>query len=707
MSNALAQVTDLQASLVPRARRPQLCQLRALLWKEWREQWLTLVLALSVVLCVALGVRLAKFREPMLAGGFCAIALGFVLGAAVVGTEGRAMAFLRSSPVPLHTVWLVKTLLGLAVACVVGLSTQWVFEALAGGKRLEHWPSDTSALMLCLSCFVFSQYFAWWVKSPISAMGLGLLSAGAVAGLMILNPLQHYLRGHWGAATIVVGLGVLLWLGRTRFLRGAHLDVRATWRRAVGWSLLPVVLIGLLPLGVGATVLVVDDWRLDPTDVSTLHIVDGPRLHGRLLLSANSAYLFRRYSHRYQWVGWHRILPSLLSVSLRDGGVRRLLPHGMENWRVLGPVSPDGRHVAVSLRPASKRDHFRSGGSRWGVIDAGTGAVVAELGNEFLVWSFWPSNEHMVFYAMGLGRDDRWGTWDAKSGVVRSRPNLCGQSASDARFRTSIPNPPRLVFSSRHLPEPGKPNRVWLLRAEDGAVQNVTLPEPFSFSGLSWDGRFALLRYWGQKRAERNSRAPRLFELATGKTLSLEDILNGAPEGGWRETAALFSGDRRWLFVTPDSMPRRENSEWYCVDMRTLTATRRQPPAPNGPGSLSPGSSRLAERLYMPTGVLVLSVKPRDDGFGRGRLVIAPRDAPSHCVSLREGDMVRYVKKWQLDDFRWLDEERLAVCVSTRSKAGVIVANVRTKTVHPLWPTDGLGLEWAVTPWSEWQRSSQ
>ena len=61
--------------------------------------------------------------------------------------------------------------------------------------------------------------------------------------------------------------------------------------------------------------------------------------------------------------------------------------------------------------------------------------------------------------------------------------------------------------------------------------------------------------------------------------------------------------------------------------------------------------------------------------------------------------------RWRLGDFRWLDEDRLVMCVGTWSKAGVIVANVRTRTVRPLWPADGLGMEWRVVTWDEWKQN--
>jgi len=312
----------------------------------------------------------------------------------------------------------------------------------------------------------------------------------------------------------------------------------------------------------------------------------------------------------------------------------------------------------------------------------------------------------MVFYAVGMDRSHRWGTWDARSGEVRSSPDPCSVKWPDIRFCAFLTNPLRLAFYDCDWYEENDRHHVHLLDVDSGKTQAFRLPDSYHFSGLSWDGRFALVSFWAEIRAERESRPPKLVELATGRSLRLRDVLKQVANDGWRETAAFFSGGRRWLFVTPKSMPRRDSSEWHCVDMTTLTAARCRPPAPVGPGVSSPWSSGSAERSYHPAGVLVLLVRLRGDGGKMGCFVIAPRDAPGDCDSFREGDMVAYVRGWRLDDFRWLDEDRLAVCVSTGRKAGVIVANVRTRTVRPLWPADGLGMEWRVVTWDEWKQNA-
>lgn len=247
-----------QATRQPSGRLRQAC---SLLWKAWREQRLTMALAVAVVLSVAGWVWLTLSRQPhyastVCAGGFSAVAAGVLLGVAAASGKHRELAYLRASPVPLQSVWLAGAALGLVMAALVGLMTQSIFESLARALGAEPLASG-SAIALCLSFFVSTHYFACWTKSPISAKALGLLLGGCFATVAAVGAGPNVSRWLW-QVVVVIGGAALLWLGRGRFMSVARRDGQVKRREILARFMLPVVLLATLPLVANVVAVVID-----------------------------------------------------------------------------------------------------------------------------------------------------------------------------------------------------------------------------------------------------------------------------------------------------------------------------------------------------------------------------------------------------------------------------------------------------------------
>jgi len=214
--------------------------IRVLLWKEWREQRLTLLLVALVVVCAAVGAWRMKHSDLTMWTGFCAAAIGLVLGAAAAEAQVPTLAFLRANPVPLHVVWWVKCAFGIVSVGVMSLATAALFWLVGRGIKLisPDWVWLEMPIV-SLFCYVLAQYFGGWAKSPITAIGLSLLLGVSLMVLAGVNPMGLYLPpvvGPFLALGLFVGL---LWLGGTAFMRAGRSERGFSKRQALAWSSFP------------------------------------------------------------------------------------------------------------------------------------------------------------------------------------------------------------------------------------------------------------------------------------------------------------------------------------------------------------------------------------------------------------------------------------------------------------------------------------
>jgi len=229
-----------------------------LLWKAWREQWLTMALAVAVVLGVAAWVWLSRdphYLSTVSAGEFCAVAAGVLLGVAAGHGQHRELAYLRTSPVTLCSVWFAGAMLGLTMAALIGLVTQSVFDSLARDLKTRRLTPGTGAA-LCMLFFTTTHYFACWTRSAISAKALGLLLGGCFVVLAAEGGGPGVSKLLWQAVLVTGGIA-LLWLGRGRFLRAARNGGDMTRCETMAALMLPLLLLAALPLVAGVAALAV------------------------------------------------------------------------------------------------------------------------------------------------------------------------------------------------------------------------------------------------------------------------------------------------------------------------------------------------------------------------------------------------------------------------------------------------------------------
>jgi len=197
-------------------------QLRALLWKEWREGWVTTVL----LWCVVPGSGLLAFRpggtEDWRVASFIAVWLGAaILGGRAFASEAEAgtLRFLARQPVSLGAVWFAKLVdgaLGFAVLYLLWACTHraedWGHLLEEGNPHLGLLPPAIFAMAFFLSAATDNAVLAC-VGGFVSGFGLVLL---VVAFLMLSgirpaegwNPLMNAVVSIAGILFLVLSYAV-------------------------------------------------------------------------------------------------------------------------------------------------------------------------------------------------------------------------------------------------------------------------------------------------------------------------------------------------------------------------------------------------------------------------------------------------------------------------------------------------------------------
>jgi len=254
--------------------------LRALVWKEWREQRSLMVAgtALAATLPLLMFV-VATMTLPRVSGqGLADVTmLAFVLmlwpmfvAAAAAGTfaneaTGRTTGFLLSRPVSRSRIWLAKVglaagaaLIVVAASLVVGQLLQWVVGAPGAAEaslvvlrgylgRTEDLVAGVPSLFLC---FCAATFLSARVARPFAAAIGGLATTVAMLAMIaFLAPrvgLLSSVQSSWVAAETTLAAAVLLALSRRQFVRGESLTTSSLRRTA---AILALVAVGVIAAG--------------------------------------------------------------------------------------------------------------------------------------------------------------------------------------------------------------------------------------------------------------------------------------------------------------------------------------------------------------------------------------------------------------------------------------------------------------------------
>jgi len=350
--------------------------LRALVWKEYREQLPVAVagIAISLVLpfvVVSMVAATMSQADPMDMADVLRFVLAIMvwpifaaaIGATTFAGDGRSasLGFLLSRPVARGWIWLAKTLTGaLAVIVVVGIS--WLisrtFDYLVAGPSMR--PSlsggplsgseqfvGANVIALVALAFVLSVYFSGFFERPLTVAGAGLIVA---LGLVVMTNAFWQAFGGFGrdpdARIVLTQLGIAavatLAVSLYAFARGELMERRAhRWRLAVGAGIAVAI------VAMGTAGLLFAETRLDPSYARLSDPRPTPSGEG-VIVSAN------RENGRAPQVWLVRFDGDLVRLTPRLTDFRGFTEDGgsilYESWRGwLGFPSWDGQLRAVRL----------------------------------------------------------------------------------------------------------------------------------------------------------------------------------------------------------------------------------------------------------------------------------------------------------------------------------------------------------------------
>lgn len=381
--------------------------IRAIAWKEWREQRAVLLLGLLLSALLPLflaagsaalrgGVDLSDVADVQLVVLACLVAPAFVLATGASTLAGEAgqgtLDFLLTRPVSRATLWLVKIAMGAAVSMsAAGLSTvvAWLISRRAGGDGgfsiLSFFDPISSTIgpqtlgmvgLILLVLYASTVFFSTFLARPITAAGAGLTGSIAILTLTFL----YWSRLDLDPESVVVfpivyltGISlVMLAASRALFCRpGAAATRRGPV--AAGLAILaaltlgPVFAIGWLTplppesaelmtasLSPSGDAIAVTAWRDSGSPRVLLVRADGsgeeqltPRLTMNPAFSPDGRWVV--YTSRRSWLGLAVNVLSLRAVR-PDGREDHLIADGIplyEDWDSFPMVSPDSTRIAL------------------------------------------------------------------------------------------------------------------------------------------------------------------------------------------------------------------------------------------------------------------------------------------------------------------------------------------------------------------------
>jgi hypothetical protein len=479
----------------------------ALLWKEWRQQWLTFVVLAGLCLTGYLGYCKSAGGRPDPTGWVLLLILASAcLGASVFAAEGddQTAGFLDRLPLakwlPLVTKYTVAmTLVVLCVLLPTLLRYPDLDEAFCGTRLTVAWQflNPWGAVALCVSAIV--AVAAAFAGSGLGAMGT-LLATGAVAaiGVFLFQTVGVQLSFFTFDQKLGIQAGVFvgwflphLWLARTWSRRGTSAKL---WR-PVCWAVAAVLAPVLCQAGIqvgqrlflhpARSILLGDATALPSPDGHTVALTawrsDGPRR------GASKTWLMDVDTGR-----WRRLGPWWRDTRLRAWH------DDMSCW------SPDGRWVRLhstsifTLAGLSDEQWWeRIRETIWRVGERGAKPVQAWKHPGFAS-TRWLGDGTMTVYA-----PDAWEFRDLDTGTVKR----CLHPAKDAPVDGRWHNVPKVwldrEISSIYVDEADDGGqrvcRYWrtaqdLARTERRDISiSAALPSGSLYPTPSKDGRWVLL----------------------------------------------------------------------------------------------------------------------------------------------------------------------------------------------------------------------
>ena len=353
-------------------------QLRALLWKEWR-QMMPLFVACAIGCVVSLGLaRIAEITQRQPSGElvslaalvFCAFVVALFPSAIVAGERRTGgLTFLRNLPVSPARLLLAKLLIVLALCGALLIWTVLVASLLKGALLVPITFNLVAAAGLALLLICGCLFASSGVRHPIVAFIIGpAIVLMLIAASSLLLPYSALLsrwasiRPAWLGGVLIAALciipSLLLVALAWRLLARRAPEPRSAW--AAGWVITrPLLLLLVVMLLVHGVCLVYDALTLAPKPDEMFNLESSP--DGRFL-----AFGCGLDSLRGTATG---IRTGILDA---DSGKATLLtrfnsswPSWQPGWQSKGYWSPDGRFVALTV----SRDWWLPGGI-WGWSDS-------------------------------------------------------------------------------------------------------------------------------------------------------------------------------------------------------------------------------------------------------------------------------------------------------------------------------------------------
>jgi hypothetical protein len=272
--------------------------LRALAWKEWREQrpvvYTGVILAALLPLFLAVGLPWRGPRREMLhLAGMIPVALGSFVwpllaaaaGAATVSSDkgGGTLGYLLSRPVSRMRLWVIKVtvaILSVVTASLISLALAqaYIFWLLRGqadtslgalvrrggfGGPFDILVLASLSLLLFACATFFSTLLARALPAAVSGGALALLVLSGILLIWAAFSLQPWLEPQWLAAEMFLAAMTILLASFAIFARAELLRPRFGWQAGVVAAGLAAGLFGLVAMPAAHTL-----DRLSPEDVA-------------------------------------------------------------------------------------------------------------------------------------------------------------------------------------------------------------------------------------------------------------------------------------------------------------------------------------------------------------------------------------------------------------------------------------------------------
>jgi hypothetical protein len=557
--------------------------IKALLWKEWREQRGIAFAGAAVALLIPLmtiGIASASnapdyFLDvtdivPFLFG-MVVWPLFAALAGATVNSESASLAsagFLFSRPVPRAVLWLIKVAIGVvAIGFVVSLSYYAALrvDVWVGGWGFRFpfssdpfsWPSDHIVQAMAVGAlyvtFCASIFLSSFMRRPIAAAigGLGLAIAAQFAAVFMAGRIgasslgagaEHFVAVSSIAVSVVLLLASL-YVFHVTGIAGTD-DARCNARRAwagIGASLPFIVVLA----GFTSTRITADAPRawfalaVPGSDVSILSLQRNP-FSGNSLWAAQPGHELRRLTGR---------IADAIAVS----------PDG--RWLVYSSrLSPIGLRASTCQLRAVRLD----GGEDRLLIDDDSLAASRWC---YYEGSFDSDGQRLAMRVSIPSNPDRLLVTDLSGGWNRFIDISEIESRDYWGFIPHWVTDDEVLLYSRYDDSGG----YWRIIVDSGAIENVySAIEGYSLTPLAESANRLLVREWERRDYPTNPLDPepqrestKLITVTDGSSDELRPLCKPVGEG-WQTLATMSSDGRYVYYACRPRLPRGE--EWDYID---------------------------------------------------------------------------------------------------------------------------------------------